>query len=370
MTKQLITMKILLLGDYSGLHVNLAEGLRVLGHSVTIASAGSHKLNFKRDIDLRQPTKNKRIKFLQKIARALPQLRGYDIVQMIHHNFLDTNPHFAILLYEYIKANNKHCFLGVNATDYYTCKASVEGKQKYSTLTIPELQNDPYVKLQLNHMNNKRLVKSNIRIARECKGITACSYGYYQGYADIYPEKVIFIPLPINTTKHAYLDNFDKPIDKVRFFLGKTKGREVFKGADVIEPILKDLKKKYPNDVELKIVTSIPFDEYQKLMNESHILCDQRYSTGIGMNGALSMSKGIITGSGATNEMYDALGEYENRPIVNLRQAKEELHSTFEHMIAHKRDLKEHSLRSRDFVVKHHDYIKVAQQYLDFWTKN
>ena len=33
-------MKILLLGEYSGLHLNLRDGLRELGHDVVLASAG------------------------------------------------------------------------------------------------------------------------------------------------------------------------------------------------------------------------------------------------------------------------------------------------------------------------------------------
>ena len=33
-------MKILLLGEYSGVHSTLAEGLRGLGHRVTVASNG------------------------------------------------------------------------------------------------------------------------------------------------------------------------------------------------------------------------------------------------------------------------------------------------------------------------------------------
>ena len=40
-------MKILLLGEYSNLHATLAEGLRELGHKVTVVSDGNAWRNYK-----------------------------------------------------------------------------------------------------------------------------------------------------------------------------------------------------------------------------------------------------------------------------------------------------------------------------------
>ena len=45
-------MKILLLGEFSNVHNNLAEGLRTLGHDVTTANGGHGWSNYHRDIDL------------------------------------------------------------------------------------------------------------------------------------------------------------------------------------------------------------------------------------------------------------------------------------------------------------------------------
>lgn len=53
-------MKILLLGEYSNVHATLAEGLRMLGHDVTVASNGDFWKNYPRDISLvRRPQKSK-----------------------------------------------------------------------------------------------------------------------------------------------------------------------------------------------------------------------------------------------------------------------------------------------------------------------
>ena len=45
-------MKILFIGEYSNVHWTLAQGLRKLGHQVTVLSNGDFWKNYPRDIDL------------------------------------------------------------------------------------------------------------------------------------------------------------------------------------------------------------------------------------------------------------------------------------------------------------------------------
>lgn len=88
------------MGEYSNVHATLADGLRKLGHQVTVLSNGDFWKNYPRDIDLvRKPGKNihfivypincyifanekscltsKRMQFAEfsTIAKSLPQLR-------------------------------------------------------------------------------------------------------------------------------------------------------------------------------------------------------------------------------------------------------------------------------------------------------
>ena len=58
-------MKILLLGEYSNVHNTLVQGLRHLGHQVTVASNGDFWKDYPRDIDLaRRPGKLGGLKLL------------------------------------------------------------------------------------------------------------------------------------------------------------------------------------------------------------------------------------------------------------------------------------------------------------------
>ena len=49
-------MKILLLGEYSNVHATLAEGLRTIGHQVTVVSNGDFWKDYPRDIDMSRPS--------------------------------------------------------------------------------------------------------------------------------------------------------------------------------------------------------------------------------------------------------------------------------------------------------------------------
>lgn len=360
-------MKILLLGDFSGLHVNLAEGLKVLGQDVSVASGGDLWKDFSRDIDLRQPTKFKRIGFLLKLAKAYPNLQGYDVVQFIHSNPLATSPIFNYLFIDFIKRNNNKVFLGCNGMDHYYYTAASQGQFKYSVFQVPDLKDDPYVEYLKKGQANKHIIKQNIDLAEYSNGITACAVGYYHAYEPYFKNKTKFIPLPINTNKYPFIADRNFKSAKTIFFVGKMKGRERRKGIDKIEEILIKIQQKYPRLVDVKTVSSIPFEQYTELMNSSHILCDQMYAYSIGMNGIIAQSKGLIACGGADEEFYKLINEEDNQPIVDLNKNPMDVLETFEDLTLDRKKLIEQAYASREFVVKHHDYIKIAQQYLDFW---
>ena len=73
-------MRILLLGEYSNVHNTLAEGMRALGHEVTVASNGDFWKDYPRDVDLARRTgKLGGIALLAKVYALLPKWRDYDV---------------------------------------------------------------------------------------------------------------------------------------------------------------------------------------------------------------------------------------------------------------------------------------------------
>ncbi|WP_066632174.1 glycosyltransferase family protein [Labilibacter marinus] len=360
-------MKVLLLGEYSSLHYNLAIGLKKLGMDVTLASTGDGWKNVPRDIDLKQPKKLKHLLFALKIIKTLPKLIGYDIVQLIAPNYLVTSPLFCRIHFNILKRFNPNIFMCATGMDYFYVNKALKQELKYSIFYISDAASNMHVKSLKSFATAPSIKKLNIITSNHCKGIIATSTGYHKAYIDHYPDKTIYIPLPIDTNKYKFTSSINPETKKIKFLLGLMKDRVKLKGTDRIKKVLELLKEKYPNEVELTIVDSVPFEEYVHLVNNSHILCDQLYAYGIGMNGLIAQSKGLIVGGGADEEMYNSLGEDNNKPILDLNTSNEEMLKTFEKIIENKRKLVQQAHKSREFVVKHHDCEKVAQQYLTFW---
>ena len=85
------------------------------------------------------------------------------------------------------------------------------------------------------------------------------------------------------------------------------------------------------------------------------------------MNPLLAMSKGIICIGGGEPENYEILGEKELRPIINVEPTYESVYQELEKLLLHPERIPELKRQSVAYVERHHDYQKVARQYLDFW---
>ena len=113
-------MKILLLGEYSNVHATLAKGLKTLGHEVTVLSNGDFWKNYPRDIDMvRTYTKWGGLRYLLRMLRILPKLKGYDIVQLISPMFLELKAEHITPFYHYLRRYNKKIVLGAFGMEYY-----------------------------------------------------------------------------------------------------------------------------------------------------------------------------------------------------------------------------------------------------------
>ena len=87
------------------------------------------------------------------------------------------------------------------------------------------------------------------------------------------------------------------------------------------------------------------------------------------MNSLLAMSKGIICIGGGEPENYEIIDETELRPIINVEPTYESVYHELEQLVLHPELIPELKRQSIEYVRKHHDYLNVAHQYVDFWTK-
>ena len=87
------------------------------------------------------------------------------------------------------------------------------------------------------------------------------------------------------------------------------------------------------------------------------------------MNPLLAMSKGIICIGGGEPENYEIINETQLRPIINVEPTYDSVYHELELLVLNPDRIPQLKRQSVDYVAKHHDYLKVARQYLDFWTR-
>jgi hypothetical protein len=203
-------------------------------------------------------------------------------------------------------------------------------------------------------------------IANDCDGIVTGLYEYDVCYRPLFPEKTCFIPFPINPIQPI---NPITSSQKLRIFIGISKQRSAYKGTDIMLKAAEAIVAKYSEQVVLKKAEGVPFAEYQQMMDSSDILLDQLYSYTPAMNALLAMSKGIAIVGGGEPENYEILGETELRPIVNVEPNYESVYHELEQLVLHPERVPELKHQSIEYIKKHHDFVKVAMQYVDFWNR-
>ena len=362
-------MKILLIGEYSNVHATLAEGLRALGHKVTVISDGDGWKNYPRDINVsRQPGKLSGIRLMAKLYALLPLMRGYDVVQLINPMFFELKAGRLFWFYRYLRRHNRKVFLGGYGMDWYWVHTCTYDKPlRYSDFNFgDQVRTDAEaVRYQQDWLGTDK-ERLNKMIAEDCDGIITGLYEYQVCYQRYFPSKTTYIPFPIRMGEH---NEHRAKKSKVVVFIGINLKRSVYKGTDIMLQAALDIRNRYAHRMKLIIAESVPFDEYRNMMEGSDAILDQLYSYTPSMNSLLAMSKGIICIGGGEPENYEILHESELRPIINVEPTYESVCQALEQLVLHPELIPELKTQSVEYVRKHHDYIKVARQYLDFWAQ-
>lgn len=365
-------MRILLLGDYSNVHATLAKGLRTLGHKVTVASDGDGWKGYARDIDLRREGLGARhsARYLAKLVKAMAKMRGYDVVQLINPLFLTLRPERIMPFYRYLRRHNGRVVMGAFGMDYYWVKACLDFTTfRYSDFNIGHAyrqcaQNDSEI---AEWYNGPKGILTQ-RIAADVDAIVAGLYEYDVAYRRVFPEKLHFIPFPIDlgTAEHIHRSAAEQQ-RCVRFFIGIQRSRSEYKGTDIMLRALERVKRRYPEACEVVRVENVPFAQYKQLLCSSDVLLDQLYSYTPAMNALQAMAQGLVVVGGGEPENYDILGCHDLRPIINVLPSEDDVYQRLCHLVEHRDTLPHLSADSIAYVRRYHDHLAIAQQYLDLW---
>lgn len=378
-------MRILLVGEYSGLHNTLKEGLQKLGHSVFIVSDFDFK-KFPSDYSIDAKfCKLKLINIIRQIIfiffrfdiaklelglrfyLLLPNFENYDIVQFINEIPIKTTKKIELYLLNKIFQKNKKVFVLSCGADYLNMKYDSENQSKKSILYAffknQNLKREyaPYFDLlKENHKKAHEFVLAN------CNGIIANDFDYVDATKN-HPKYLGLIQYPVNidklNSKELVFEN------KVIIFLGINQWSYNQKGFYYFEKALEIIQKKYQDKVEVIITKNIPYQKYINLYNRAHILLDQSCSCDQGYNALEAMAKGKVVFTGAEQDFTDYYRITE-RVCVNAKPDVDYLVKELSSLIDNPNEIITIGKRAQVFVAKEHDYIKITEKYLEVWSKS
>lgn len=379
-------MKILLLGEYSRLHNSLKEGLVALGHEVTLVGTGDSFKSFPVDLSFepKLTTKNWLIAFIKKVVYKLtkinleetekgirfyfllPELKGYDVVQLINSNALETHPKWSLFLLKKLFRQNKKGSLLVCGDETPVIDAYLNGELTYCILTpmIEKQVDSNYFKYSLKYTkpNYRKLYEF---VSTKVATIISSDFDYKlpldrSGIANT------FIANPINSDLISFLKpSFE---EKIILFLGINNKSAIKKGIPFFEKALEIIQQKYTTKVEIIITENVPYAEYIQSYNRAHILLDMVYAYDQGYNALEAMAKGKVVFTGAEKEFMEFYNLTE-RVCINALPDVDAIVQELSFLIENPEEIVAISKRARAFIEKEHQYVTIAQKYVDVWTK-
>lgn len=354
-------MKILLFGEFSGLHTNLKYGLEQLGHSVTLVSNGDGvKQIGGADVFLRGVSRYKLIAALTlriKCLWSLVQFRGYDVVQYIVPFWLPFPKCLQLLYLRFLKRYNKRVYYNACGGDSYVTLNMAT--LRYSSLSDAILEDDYQ---RMCDRLSPRNIQYSLQACALFDGIIASSFTYHHSssrlsnYFGYIPFPAVPIPAPTP---------FPSTEGPIKIFFGYT--RTVGKGVRYILKALELIEKEFGNRVSVQIVQRVPYADYVKLFDHCHIFIDQSSDYGYGMNALLGMVKGKVVLSGCEPEMQALLDR--PCPIVNITPDVEDIQNKVRRLLKNPHTLPAIGLASYEFVKEVHEPVKIASLYLEKWSK-
>ena len=356
--------KVLLLGDFSAVHMNLAEGLRNLGIDAVDASYGNAWRQLDSSINFERQILGLPVKISRNISPFVNfnKLINNDIVQFIHYN--NFNRRFLIdrALSKIIVRLNRKAFLVSTGCDYFT-RQYFGGKYDYPELCRECLKHDQRSEsCQFESESNKR---EQSEFLESIDGVIPLTYEYAESYREAGIAKLLkTIPMPINTEKVKYSENTVGR--ELVFFHGLN--REGFKGTELIRQALENVRRRYPNDIKVIVEGKMPLSDYLKALAKSNVVVYQAYALTYGMNAVYSMALGkVVMGGGHPK----GLAEYgvANSPVIAFQPNLASLEESIEGMIERRRDIPKMSVEARNYVVNVHHYELIAKKFLQAWAQ-
>lgn len=357
-------MKILLLGNYSGLGSTLKEGLEQLGEKPILAANGDGWKNIPgADMPIFNTKYHNRFdRFLQSgiKPRFDRRFEEYDVVQVpgpdVFIWYTGKTP------FKHLFERNHKVFINAAGNDYYLYEAWKNKSFEYDYYLYDD--NDEACEWS----DGKTLASKMMN--RRCEYVMKNAYGIipvipyeYELPYKQFPNLRKPILLPVNLDKIKYRPN--KLNNKLVIFHGINRVKD--KGSNYINEAMDLIQKRYPDQVECIVADRMPYNDYLKTIERANVIVDQCKGFGYGLNACIAMAKGKVVLSGAEQRVIENIDK--QCPIFNIRPISEQIYNVLKHLMDHSNEIEEMGYQSRKYVERNHNYIDVAEQYINEWKK-
>lgn len=364
-------MKILLIGDASNFHANLAAGLRALGHDVYIADSRVSEVAV-RDFGSLRLGAGKilgGIHYLRWRSLVARDLRGYDVVAVNAPTFLELRPFWLYGLVRALRRQNGALWLTALGTDQAFVRnltganPALEFSEYNSPSGLTQWAVTPEAKV------DKWLAKPLSRYTDwfygQLNGAVTALYEYHRVIEAEFPGLPLYyggIPIksePVHTSKATGA--------KINILLAANPRREGEKGTAILAEMLQQLAHECPN-VEVSAPPRCAYAQFLAHLDAADIVADQYYAYTPATTALLAMTRSAVPVTGGNEAFYRFIGEPTLRPSIETDPR--DYDATYRRLLQVVRDpqrLNEMKAQGPVFVSRHNDHITVARRFLNAW---
>ncbi|MDY6487078.1 glycosyltransferase family 1 protein [Acinetobacter faecalis] len=387
-------MKVLLIGEYSGVHTNLAKGLKAKGHEVyIIGDTDGYKQIGAPDLFVfksRLYSRFRPLNFLLNVyyvileflgvkgllysikkIKEIREVRNYEVIQLINTRpFSSISSLGNLILLFFLFKNNNKIFLCALGDDYTWVNGCLKAKPKYSKFNRFKLSKMKYFLWSLVYVYGVGFKLLDRYVTHKAVKIIPGLYDYYFAYRnEKYNNKLSeIIPLPIEIPQQE-VEPYRFKEYPIKIFHGWQAGREFDKGNDLFDAAIKKLIEVHPDKVKYEVVSGVPYAEYIKKFNDSAIYIDQCYSLDKGMNALLGMRVGKVVFSGFDVDVADYFSTQYNTCLIDAPPDKNSIYEILESLIVNPKNIESISINAIRFVRHYHNLDQVTQSYIETWSQ-